>query len=175
MEVLRPLFCAKKGRFWKCSLFTPPAPHLPAYPSSSQRFSWTQQSSLWSPWRCSKLDEKSLVPMLCISRRASLLAVGLLNLTLCCVGLAACTSWFILRHNLRTVGGDLTWLVPGKKLGTVGDDDTFSQAWWVGRKTQLGKYCICCWKTDLEYTTIKDEWEWAEDCPDSQIPTPIQI
>ena len=95
--------------------------------------------------------------MLCISRRASLLAVGLLNLTVCCVGLAACTSWFILRHNLRTVGGDLTWLVPGEKLGTVGDDDTFSPAWWVGRKSQLGKYGICCWKTDLEYTITKDE------------------
>ena len=62
MKVLQPLFCTKKGRFWKCSLFTPPGPHLPAYLSSSQRFSWTQQSSLWSPWRCSKLDEKNLGP-----------------------------------------------------------------------------------------------------------------
>ena len=49
--------------------------------------------------------------MLCISRRASLLAVGLLNLIVCCVGLASCTSWFILRDNLRTVGDGLTWLL----------------------------------------------------------------
>ena len=54
-------------------------------------------------------------------------------------------------------GLDLTWLVPIEKLGTVGDDDTFSPVWWVGPKSQLGKNCICCWKTDLEYTTIKDE------------------
>ena len=51
-----------------------------------------------------KLVEKTMSPMHCLSRRASLLAVGLLNLTVCCVGLASCISWFILKDNLRTVG-----------------------------------------------------------------------
>ena len=38
-----------------------------------------------------------------ISRRASLISVGLFNLIICCVGLASCISWFCLKVNPDTV------------------------------------------------------------------------
>ena len=38
-----------------------------------------------------------------ISRRASLLSVGLFNLIICCVGLASCIAWFCLKETVETV------------------------------------------------------------------------
>ena len=127
-------FVPKKGRLWKCSLFTPDTsagpPSLPAPSVGPNNLDYDHfDAPSWVR------EKNTLVLMLCISRRASLLAVGLLNLTVCCVGLASCTSWFILRDNLRTVGDDFwdgfhqvkhceQWLMM-----------THNQ-WWVGQKAK---------------------------------------